>query len=147
MSATHVQEILIRTTPEKLWRAITDPEQTRLYFYGSRVETTWKPGARIQYRMPDDSIALEGELLEVVPGKKFSQMWHALWDDQIRAEAPHKVTWEITPMGPDVCKLTVTHEGLGAVSQRQVSGGLVFILSGLKTLLETGEPLRMEATA
>ena len=142
----HVYEILIRTTPEKLWRALTDPDETQKYFYGSRVESSWKPGEKIVYRMPDGSIAIEGTLLEVVPNRRFSQMWHALWDENIRSEAPHKVTWEITPM-KGACKLTVLHEDLGPEALRQVSGGLVQIASGLKTLLETGEPLRIEAAA
>jgi uncharacterized protein YndB with AHSA1/START domain/DNA-binding transcriptional ArsR family regulator len=136
----HVYEIFIRTTPEKLWRAITDPDETQKYFYGSRVESTWKPGARIGYRMPDGSIAIEGTLIEVVANRKFSQMWRALWDEKMRAEPPHKVTWEITPM-KGVCKLTVLHEDLGEEALRQVSGGIVHIVSGLKTLLETGQAL------
>jgi uncharacterized protein YndB with AHSA1/START domain len=142
----HVYEVLIRTTPEKLWRAITDPEETQKYFYGSRVESSWKPGAKIEYRMPDGSIAIEGTLIEVVPNRKFSQRWHALWDEKMRAEPPHKVTWEITPM-KSVCKLTVLHEDLGAEALRQVSGGIVAIVSGLKTLLETGRALELEANA
>ena len=142
----HVYEVMIRTTPEQLWRGLTDPSETQKYFYGSRVESTWKPGEKIQYRMPDDSIAIEGTLIEVVPNRKFSQMWHALWDENIRKEAPHKVTWEITPMG-GVCKLSVIHEDIGPEALKQVSGGLVLIVSGLKTLLETGEPLRMEVSA
>ena len=140
----HVYEVIIRTTPEALWRAITDPAETRKYFYGSRVETTWKAGDPILYRMPDGSVAIEGTLREVVPGRKFKQTWHALWDEKIAAEPPHEVTWEIAPLG-DSCKLTVLHEGLGPEATRQVSGGLVLIVSGLKTLLETGEPLQAGA--
>ena len=140
----HVYEVIIRTTAEKLWRALTDPDLTRKYFYSGRVETSWKEGDRIQYRMPDDSIAIEGVLIEVVPGRKFTQTWHALWDDAMRAEPPHKVTWEITPM-KGACKLTVVHEDIGPVALAQVAGGLVLIVSGLKTLLETGEPLPIEA--
>ena len=136
----HVYEVIIRTTPEALWRAMTDANETQKYFYGSRVETTWKAGAPIRYRMPDGSIAIEGTLIEVVPNRKFSHTWHGLWDEKIAAEPPHPVTWEITPMG-DSCKLSVLHEDLGAEAHRQVSGGLVLIVSGLKTLLETGERL------
>ena len=142
----HVYEVLIRTTPEELWRAITDPDQTEKYFYNSRVESSWKPGEPIQYRMPDGSIAIEGTLIEVVPNRKFSQMWHALWDDAIRKEPPHKVTWEITPMG-GVCKLSVIHEDLGPEALRQVVGGIVYIVSGLKTLIETGEAMKVGTPA
>jgi len=142
----HVHEVLIRTTAEKLWRALTDPDETAKYFYGSRVETTWRPGDRIEYRMPDGSIAIEGTLIEVVPNRMFSQMWRALWDENIRKDPPHKVTWEITPM-KDGCKLTVTHEDPGPEALKQIGGGLVHIVGGLKALLETGEPLRIEAPA
>lgn len=142
----HVYEVIIRTTPEALWRAMTDPTETQKYFYQSRVETTWKAGAPIRYRMPDDSIAIEGTLIEVVPNKKFSQMWQGKWDEKMAAEAPHKVTWEITPLG-ESCKLTVLHEDCGPEALKQVSGGLVLIVSGLKTLLETGQPLPMPQRA
>jgi uncharacterized protein YndB with AHSA1/START domain len=142
----HVYEVLIRTTPEELWRALTDPNETEKYFYNSRVESTWKPGERIQYRMPDGSVAIDGTLIEVIPQRKFSQMWHALWDDVISKEAPHKVTWEITPMG-NVCKLSVIHENPGPEALKQVSGGLVYIVSGLKTLIETGEAMKVGAPA
>lgn len=140
---THVYEVLIRTTPEKLWKALTDPSFTQKYFYSSRVVSTWKPGAAIEYLLPGDVKAIEGTLIDVVPNRKFSHSWHALWDEKIRADAPSKVTWEVTPMG-GVCKLTVTHEDLGAETRRQITGGYVNIVSGLKSLLETGEPLVIE---
>ena len=136
----HVYEVVIVTTPEKLWKAMTDPNQTDKYFYQSRVESSWKTGDPIRYRHRDGTLKIEGTLTEVVPNVRFSHMWHGLWDDPIKAEAPHKVTWQITPMGA-ACKLTVTHEDMGPEAQRQVSGGLVLIVSGLKTLLETGAPL------
>jgi uncharacterized protein YndB with AHSA1/START domain/DNA-binding transcriptional ArsR family regulator len=139
-SPKHVYEVYIRTTPERLWQAITDPDQTEKYFYRSRVKTTWQPGDRIEYWLPDDVLAIEGTLIEVVPNRRFVQTWHAVWDDAMRAEPPHQVTWEITPMG-DSCKLTVTHDHIGVEALRQVSGGLPLIVSGLKTLLETGEAL------
>lgn len=138
----HVYEVVIRTTPEKLWKALTDPDETEKYFYQSRVESSWKVGDPIRYLLPDGSVAIEGELLEVVPGRRYVQSWHALWDGKIAAEAPHTVTWEITPMG-DACKLTVLHEQMGPEAHRQVSSGLMVITSGLKTLLETGEPLKI----
>jgi len=138
----HVYEVLIRTTPEKLWKALTDPDETVKYFYQSRVESSWKVGDPILHRMPDGSVAIEGKLLEVIPGRKYAQSWHALWDEKIAAEPPHKVTWEIVPMG-DACRLTVLHEHMGPEAHRQVSSGIVVITSGLKTLLETGEPLKI----
>ena len=142
----HVYEVIIQTTPEKLWRALTEASETQKYFYNSRVETTWKAGDKIQYRMPDGSIAIEGQLIEVVPQRKFSQSCRALWDENVRKDPPHKVTWEITPMG-GACKLSVVHEDLGPETAKQVSDGIVFIVSGLKTQLETGEPMRVQTPA
>ena len=146
MSPKHVYEILIQTTPGKLWAALTDPNETQKYFFGSRVETTWKPGAKIQYRMPDGSIAIDGNLIEVVAERKFSQSCRFQWDDDVRKDPPLRMTWEITPMG-NACKLAVVHEDLGPAAQKQVSDGILYMVSALKTLLETGEPLRVETLA
>ncbi len=125
---------------------MTDPNETEKYFYQGRVKTTWKPGARIEYWLPGEKLAIEGELLEVVPNRKIRHTWHALWDEKIAGDRPTVVTWEITPMG-NSCKLSVTYEDLEGRDEtyRQVSGGLPYILSGLKTLLETGTRLELPA--
>jgi uncharacterized protein YndB with AHSA1/START domain len=83
---------------------------------------------------------VEGEVLEIDPPRRLVQSFSAHWDAAMEQEEPSRVTWEIEPQG-ESCRLRVTHEGLTAAATAQVSGGWPQILSGLKTLIETGEPL------
>ena len=134
-----VFEIYIKTTPERLWEAITDPEQRATYSFGLRVESDWTPGSRYEGASPAGLI-LAGENLEVDPPRRLVQSFDALWSDDVKAEGTSRVTWEIEPVG-DSCKLTVTHDQLRDGAHGEVYGGWPQILSGLKTLLETGESL------
>jgi uncharacterized protein YndB with AHSA1/START domain len=136
-----VFEIYIKTTPERLWEAITDPEQRRRYSFGTQVSSDWTPGSRYEARVPDGSFALvEGENLEVDPPRRLVQTMTALWSDEVKQEGPSRVTWEIEPVG-DSCRLTVIHDELREGAHDELYGGWPMILSGLKTLLETGEDL------
>jgi uncharacterized protein YndB with AHSA1/START domain/DNA-binding transcriptional ArsR family regulator len=142
----HIHQIHIRTTPERLWEAITRAGDTRQYFYGTLVDSTWKPGAPLVYRNPDGSLAADGTVLEADPPRKLVHMFSALWDPEVSADPAHRVTWTIEPMGA-VCRLTVEHEGFmgETATLKSVQGGLGVILDGLKTLLETGQPLMTTA--
>ena len=144
-SPRHIQQIHIRTTPERLWEAITRASDTRDYFYGTLVDSTWRNGAALVYRNADGSIAAEGIVVEADPPRRLVHTFSAMWDEQVRPDPPHRVTWTIEPMG-SVCRLTVEHEGFARASAtlRSVQGGLSVILDGLKTLLETGTPLMSE---
>ncbi len=136
-----VFEIYIRTTPERLWEAITDPEIRSKYNFGAVVESDWTTGARMDMRSPDGSFALgEGEVLEVDPPRRLVHTMKALWSDDVRDEGFSRVTWEIVPVG-DSCQLTVTHDQLREGANDEIYGGWPMILSGLKTWLETGELL------
>jgi uncharacterized protein YndB with AHSA1/START domain/DNA-binding transcriptional ArsR family regulator len=139
---THVYEIYIRTTPERLWRAITDGADTARYYYGTAVSSTWQPGAPMTYSYPDGSPAAEGTVLEVDPPRRLVTTFHALWDEETKADRPHRMTWEITSAG-ESCRLVVTSDDFEGetATYRSFQGGMSVILSGLKTLLETGEPL------
>jgi uncharacterized protein YndB with AHSA1/START domain/DNA-binding transcriptional ArsR family regulator len=137
-----VHAVYIRATPEAIWRAITESDFTLRYFYGSSVESDWQPGS--SYRMTiDGELQIEGRIVEASPPRRLVQSWHGVWDEGMAADAPTTVTWEIEDATPGVCKVTVVHEGLvaGSATLEQVSGGWPFILSGLKTLLETGKGL------
>jgi uncharacterized protein YndB with AHSA1/START domain/DNA-binding transcriptional ArsR family regulator len=138
----HIQQIHIRTSPERLWEAITQPRFTRDYFYGTLVESTWRKGDALAYRNPDGTLAAEGTVLEADPPRRLVHTLSALWDDAVTPDPAHRVTWTIEAMGP-VCKLTVEHEGFARATAtlKSVQGGLSVILDGLKTLLETGQPL------
>ena len=136
-----VFEIYIRTTPERLWEAITDPEIRSKYQFGSRFSSDITPGSRYEMSHPNAPGLLgEGENLEVDPPRRLVQSMVALWSDEVKSEGTSRVTWEIEPVG-DSCRLTVTHDQLREGANNQLYGGWPMILSGLKTWLETGELL------
>ena len=139
---SHVYTVLIKATPELVWQAITDPAYTREYFFASSVHSDWTVGAKVSYAYDDGTVALDGEVLEVDRPHRLVTTFNAVWDDETRADPPSRVTWELEPMG-EATKLTVTHDGFHAqtATYGQVVGGVPVILSGLKTLLETGSPL------
>jgi uncharacterized protein YndB with AHSA1/START domain len=136
-----VFEIYIKTTPERLWEAITDNEMRRKYNFGVGVTTDWMPGSRYEGVHPLAPAALlEGENLEVDPPRRLVQSFRALWSEDVKSEGTSRVTWEIEPVG-DSCRLIVTHDELREGANDELYGGWPMILSGLKTLLETGETL------
>ncbi len=136
-----VFEIYIKTTPERLWEAITDGEIRSKYNFGSRFSSDWTPGSRYEVSHPAATGLLgEGENLEVDPPRRLVQSMVALWSDDVKSEGTSRVTWEIEPIG-DSCRLTVTHDELREGANDELYGGWPMILSGLKTWLETGELL------
>ncbi len=140
----HVYEIFVRAAPERIWEAITSPDLTRDYFYGTRVSSEWTKGSRLTYTYPDGKLAAEGTVLEADPPRRLVHTFSALWDDEVTPDRPHRVVWTITPMGP-TCRVAVEHVDFDGETAtfRSVSGGLSVILNRLKTLLETGEPLKI----
>ena len=136
-----VFEIYIRTTPERLWDAITDPEIRAKYHFGVSAQSDWTEGSAYQLTHPSSELALaEGENLVVDPPRKLVQSMNVLWSDTARAEATSRVTWEIEPVG-DSCRLIVTHDELREGAPEEIYGGWPMILSGLKTWLESGQQL------
>ncbi len=139
---TNVHQVFIRATAEEIWEAITKPEFTIKYFYGTRVESDLGVGSPFVYRAGDsEELLVEGEVLESDPPRRLSVTWRFLYDPELAAEEPSRVTWEIEPHEDGYCKFTAVHEGLGPKAAEQVQGGWPYIVSGLKTLLETGKPL------
>jgi len=134
-------EIYIRTTPERLWEAITDAEIRSKYNFGARVTSEWQPGARMEMARPDGGLLGEGEVLEVDPPRRLVHTMTALWGEDVRSEGASRVTWEIQPIGDDSCQLTLTHDQLREGANDQIYGGWPMILSGLKTWLESGQLL------
>jgi uncharacterized protein YndB with AHSA1/START domain len=136
-----VFEIYIKTTPERLWEAITDSEMRRKYFFGVGVTSDWRPGSRYECVHPLAPSALfEGENLEVDPPRRLVQSFRALFSEDVKREGTTRLTWEIEPVG-DSCRLTLTHDQLREDANIGIYGGWPQVLSGLKTLLETGESL------
>ncbi|MEV6851813.1 SRPBCC domain-containing protein [Actinoplanes sp. NPDC051411] len=160
---TQVYRVWIKTTPEKIWAAITEPEWTTRYAYSAPVDYQLKPGGSFTtaattemhefaqangFRVPDTIV--DGEVLEADPPRKLVQTWRMLMDPTTAAEPFTKLTYEIenSKTQPGVCKLTVTHELVGAPATAAMvsgtedgaaGGGWAWILSDLKTLLETGK--------
>ena len=134
-------EIYIKTTPERLWEAITDSDIRSKYQFGNTIESDWSPGGSFTMNNVKAGAPLgEGENLEVDPPRRLVQTMRALWGEDVKAEGTSKVTWDIEPVG-DSCRLTITHSDLREGANEQLYGGWPMILSGLKTWLETGEKL------
>jgi uncharacterized protein YndB with AHSA1/START domain len=141
-TATQVYSVFIKATPEQIWEAITNPEFTEKYFYASRVELA---NGRRRAFGPAGELWGDEAILEEDPPRRLVHGWRALYDPELAEEATSRVTWEIDQQEGGVSRLTVTHDQLeGAPKTAQsVSGeGWMWVLSGLKTLLETGEPLQ-----
>jgi DNA-binding transcriptional ArsR family regulator/uncharacterized protein YndB with AHSA1/START domain len=138
----HVYEVYIRSTPEKIWQALTDGTMTRQFFYGTTVESTFQAGAPLTYRGSEGKVMVEGKVIEADPPRRLSQTWRAVYDPETAKERPSRVTWLIEPLG-ETCKLTVTHDDFDGETKtyHAVARGWNPVLSGLKTLLETGKPL------
>jgi len=128
-----VFEIEIRATPEAVWEAITSPDWTRRYFHDTAVRSSWQPGAKVVWELPDGSVASEGELLEVEFPRRIVHTWLFHYDPALAREASSRVSWEIEDLG-DRCRLTVVHDRLeGAPKTRDVvRGGWAAILAGLR---------------
>jgi uncharacterized protein YndB with AHSA1/START domain len=138
--ATQVYRLFIRATPEAIWEAITSPEFTQKYFHGVTIETT--PDQRRSYQ--GGQLKSVQEVLEFEPPRRLAHSWTSYYDPELAAEEPSRVTWEIEPQEGGYCLLTVTHDRLEGAPKtaESVSGtGWMMVLSGLKTLLETGKPL------
>ena len=139
VAGTAVFEIFIKTTPERLWEAITDPAQRARYSFGVEVDSDYAAGSSYSSTAGGFAIA-GGENVTVDPPRLLVQTFQALWSDEVKAIGHTRVTWEIEPVG-DSCRLTVVHDQLPEGVNAEVYGGWPMILSGLKTHLETGEQL------
>ncbi len=140
-----VFEVYIQASPERVWQGITDGELTRQYYFGSTISSDWRKGSRFEMVSPDGSeIWVEGDVLEIDPPRRLVQSFSAHWDAAMDQQSPSRVTWELEATGPST-RLRVTHEELTEAAADQVTMGWPQILSGLKTLLETGEPLEVGA--
>jgi uncharacterized protein YndB with AHSA1/START domain len=135
-----VFEIYIKTTPERLWEAITDKEMRARYSFGVGTESEWTQGSEYRSGVPGVIDIASGENLEVDPPRRLVQSFKALWSEDVQREGTSRVTWEIEPVG-ESCRLAVTHDQLNEGANSELWGGWPMILSGLKTLLETGEQL------
>jgi uncharacterized protein YndB with AHSA1/START domain len=138
---TQVYHVYIKATPQAIWDAVTKPEWSTRYFYGARIVNTPE---RHHSLGPDGSVWGDSATLEFAPPRKLVHGWRSLYDPELAEEGESRVTWEIEPTDGGVCLLTVIHdqlEGAPKTAEGVAGAGWMYVLSGLKTLLETGEPL------
>lgn len=135
-----VFEIYIKATPERVWQAITDPKERAKYSFGVETHSDWTPGSSYEAGVPGVIDISSGENVEVDPPRRLVQTFSALWSDEVRAAGTSRVTWELEPVGSST-QLRVTHDQLPDGANPELWGGWMMILSGLKTLVETGEQL------
>ncbi|MFQ5548168.1 MAG: SRPBCC family protein [Woeseia sp.] len=143
-----IYETYIRASAERVWNALTSAEFTSQYFYGTHVESTWKPGAAVRYfNEPGGTVAVEGEVLEADPPNKLVISWHVLYDDDACTERPSRVSFYVEDLGEQT-KLRIVHDDFpdDSVVPDSVRQGWPWIIAGLKSLLETGEALPSPAT-
>ncbi len=140
VSRTAVFEIYIKATPEQVWEAITDPGLRARYSFGVGTTSDWTPGSSYLAAVPDVVDIASGQNLVVEPPRLLVQSFDALWSDEVRAQGTTQVTWEIEQV-QDSCRLTVVHDHLPVGANAELYGGWPMILSGMKTLIETGEQL------
>jgi len=133
-----VYELYIRTTPERLWDAITDPGTRAKYNFGAAAHSTWATGAAVELSAEGHGLLADGVVLEADPPRRLVHTMTARWSDDVAAEGSSRVTWEIEPVGDDSCRLTLVHDELREGANDELFGGWPMILSGLKTYLETG---------
>lgn len=137
-----VYEIFIRASADRVWQGITDGNLTKQYYYDRELRSDLTVGGSFDYVDHDGNPSLQGEILEIDPPTRLVTTFAAVWDPETAGDRPSRITYELTPMGP-MTKLTMIHDDFDGetATYRQVAGGWSYILSGLKSLLETGEPL------
>jgi uncharacterized protein YndB with AHSA1/START domain len=144
-TTTQVYQVFIAASPEAIWEAITKPEFTSRYFHGAHVVAELEVGGRFDWEDPERTkLWGDGVVLESDPPRRLSYTWHPLWNDEVAAEEPSRVVWEIEPQENGTCLLVVTHdqlEGSPRTAGMVAGRGWMHVLSGLKTLLETGRPM------
>jgi uncharacterized protein YndB with AHSA1/START domain len=138
-----VYTIYIAATPEKIWQALTSADFSRKYFFGNAVEIDPRVGGAYIMRTPDGALHISGEVIECVPPRKLTVTFNVNWPELIEKLGPTLVSYEIEPAGEAV-RLTMTESHDRPLSDDILSGcreGWPAILSSLKSVLETGEPL------
>jgi uncharacterized protein YndB with AHSA1/START domain/DNA-binding transcriptional ArsR family regulator len=135
----HVYSIYINADPERVWRAITDGDETVQYYFGTRVRSDWNVGSRVSYDYPDGTVAADGEVIECEPPKRLEMTFLARWDPEVEAEGPIRHVWELEAED-GATKLTVTSKGLkpGSKNAASFGSGIIWIVSGLKSHVEGG---------
>ena len=139
-------DIFIGAPVGKVWRGLVDGEMTRHYVYGTRLDAKLEKGAPYAYLGDADFKVVDGEIIDVEPEKRLVMTWRAHWDDNVTKDPASRVTYELSAAGPATTKLHVVHDGFEGETATYVGSiaGWPVMMSSLKSLLETGEPLAMQ---
>ena len=133
-------QAFVAAAPDEVWRAMTDGEMTVRYFFDTIVDSTWEAGSPVRYHSPDGDLVADGEIIAADAPHRLEMTFHGHWDPALDAEGPVRTVWLVAEeMG--ATSVTVEDYGLGPIAREQFIGGIPFIVSGLKSLLETGKPL------
>jgi len=136
---SHVYTAYIAATVADVWKAITDGDQTVKYFYGTRVESTWEPGSSIRYLSEDGSVVADGEVISYEHEARLEMWFHARWDPELEAEGPVREAWIVTQAeGTTMLTVEMSDMDPAGKTYSDFTAGLPYIVSGLKTLVETG---------
>jgi uncharacterized protein YndB with AHSA1/START domain len=143
--ATQTYHVFIRATPQQVWEALTQPEHSAQYLFGALVETTGETGTPFRYHSPDRT-TLWGDdtVLDADPPHRLTVSYRGLYNPDLAIEPASRATWQIEPDQDGICLLTVVHDQLEdapRTAERVAGAGWMRVLSGLKTLLETGTAL------
>lgn len=139
----HVYQIFIKATPQQVWDAIIEPSWTRRYFHSTAFDSPPAKGEKYCTSLPDGRRAVDGVIEEMDPPHRFVQTWHVLYDTAMSEEPPSRVKWTIDAVGDGLTRLRLEHGDLAMspLTWANVKDGWVYVLDGLKTVLETGESL------
>ncbi|MDH3293727.1 MAG: helix-turn-helix domain-containing protein [Acidimicrobiia bacterium] len=139
---SHRYQTFVASTPAEIWEAITSPDKTVLYYYGTSVESSWIVGDAVRYLATDGAVVADGEILAVEPHKRLELTFLPHWDPVLTGEGPARMAW-IIDEADGLVRLTVEYYELDPESKQasDFMDGIPFIVAGLKTLLETGKPL------
>jgi uncharacterized protein YndB with AHSA1/START domain/DNA-binding transcriptional ArsR family regulator len=138
----HIYQVIINVPSEVVWNAIVDGDVTEKYFYGTRVESTWEEGGEIRYTHGDGQVAGEGKILSIDPEVMVEMTFQALWDEDLVAEGPAREIWRVEDFN-GAARLTIElyDTPVGSRTFNDFANGFPYVVSGMKTFLETGESL------
>ncbi len=140
-ASTFTYVTFIRTTPDQLWSAVTDPEFMKKYWFGMQIQTDWKTGSSWNLMFPDGRLADGGEIVEIDPPRRLVLKWRNHWKPELKSEGDSLFTMDLETLDGGAVKLSITHTMDHSESKfiQAVSGGWPLILSNLKSLIEIGE--------
>lgn len=142
-TGTLVATVVIEATPERVWEAMTKPEQTRLWFFGGLVHSDWKVGGPIEWVAADGASLIAGSISAIEQRTLLAHTFRATWSEETAADPESQYEWRIEALGEGLTRVTVTHTLVpeGTATAQQVEGGTSLVISSLKTFIETGRTL------